>query len=98
MCLASYRLWRFVGLDIVPGKNLRTWLQERHDLARERGQEWKALRYHRALDLITCCWCLGSWISFAVVAVVAQLTSIEMPVLQALAVACIVGLIGGVDG
>lgn len=48
-------------------------------------------------DLTTCPWCLGSWITFAVTAVTAQVTSVALPVLVALAAATVVGLIGRLD-
>lgn len=83
MALASYRLWRFVGRDQVPGALIGNWLA--------------AHRSRRLFDLLTCPWCLGAWISFAVVAVTAQLVVLVLPVLQALAVACLVGLIAQVD-
>lgn len=43
--------------------------------------------------LLSCPWCVGFWVSGALVAVVANLTSIELPVVWWFAVAAVVGLI-----
>lgn len=47
-----------------------------------------------ALDLITCPWCLGSWIAFAVTAIVAAVVGLAYPVLVGLAAATITGILG----
>lgn len=47
---------------------------------------------------ISCPWCAGAWISFGTVAVTAQCANVPLPILQALAVSCVVGFLGGFDG
>lgn len=48
---------------------------------------------------LTCYWCIGFWISGATVAVVANLTPVELPVLWWLATSSAVGLIArNLDG
>lgn len=47
-----------------------------------------------ALDLVTCPWCLGSWIAFAVTAIVAAVVGLAYPVLVGLAAATITGILG----
>lgn len=46
-------------------------------------------------DFVTCPWCAGFWISVATVSIVAQVVVVQLPVLQAGAVSCVVGLVGG---
>lgn len=88
-CLAAYRLFRLLAVDdfppIVP---LRLAVVDA--VTEWLGEDWA--------DGVTCPWCLGAWISFAVVAWTDYLIHIPVPLLQALAVSCVVGLIGGVDG
>jgi hypothetical protein len=45
-------------------------------------------------EMIVCPWCLGSWVTFAVVAVASAVSSVWLPAGQALAAATLVGLIG----
>ena len=45
--------------------------------------------------LVTCQWCLGSWISFAVVAATAWVGDVNWPVWQALGVSVVVGWLHG---
>lgn len=47
-----------------------------------------------ALDLVTCPWCLGSWIAFAVTAIVAAVVGLAYPVLVGLAAATVTGILG----
>jgi hypothetical protein len=103
MCLAAYRLWRFVGRDDWPFGPLRDryelYVIGHHEalMATEEPGEW-AYRIQSIREGlrsgVECPWCLGAWISFAVVAVSAQVTSVALPVLQALAVSTVVGIIG----
>lgn len=81
MSAASYRLWRLVGYDDITGP------------ARERLDASHPTR-SKIYDMVTCPWCLGSWIAFGVVAVTAQVTSVAWPVLQGLAAALAVGWLG----
>ena len=46
------------------------------------------------LDLISCPWCLGSWIAFAVTAIVAAVVGLAYPVLVGLAAATVTGILG----
>lgn len=89
MGLAAFRLYRLLGIDAFPlfsGPRSRL-----EDFIAERwGDEWA--------DGLSCPWCLGSWCSIAVVAITAQYVDVLLPVLQAAAVAAVVGLLGGIDG
>lgn len=88
LSLASFRLWRFVGRDDWPPCEwFRSQLDERAE--NERGWVW-----HYVRTLVTCPWCLGTWVAFAVVAWADVWVGLESPILWALAVACTVGLIG----
>lgn len=51
----------------------------------------------KALELVECPWCLGSWLAFAVTAVVAGVVGMAVPVLVALAAAAITGILGDRD-
>lgn len=83
--LAAYRTWRLLGRDDWPPiVAARGWL----------GRRWEGSRWFDGVD---CPWCLGSIIAGAYVAGVAQVTSVPLPGIAALAVACGVGLIGSVD-
>lgn len=88
MCLASYRVWRLIGLDDVT-RRPRNWLLDRLEFGAEDRDATVFAQF------ITCPWCAGFWVSCAVVGVTAQVTNVPMPVLQAAAVSCVVGLIGG---
>lgn len=84
MSLAAYRLTRIVTLDVVTTRP-RKWLQTRAD---------GKLEY-----FVTCPWCVGWYVSAGIVAITAAATSVPLPLLQFLAVACLVGLIGAnLDG
>lgn len=53
----------------------------------------------RAQEPLACPWCLGSWVSFGVVGIYWYAYELPVPILWALAVACVVGLIGSsLDG
>lgn len=47
-----------------------------------------------ALDLITCPWCLGTWIAFTATAIVAAVVGMAYPVLVGLAAATVTGILG----
>lgn len=107
MALAAYRLWRIVGLDDwPPSRRLRgeievrshQWQQVAAD-TEERSDRLRAWFWGELQTFVECPWCLGFWVSVAVVAVVAQIVVVALPVLQVFAVACLVGLIGSnLDG
>lgn len=89
MVLASYWLFFLLGLSQLPI------LAEPRDslealIERRFGTDWA--------DGISCPFCLGAWISFAVVGTTDIFTSVPLPVLQALAVAGAVGIVGKVTG
>jgi hypothetical protein len=80
MALASYRLFRLIGLDVIT----------------ERPRRWVTRRLlpGKSEAFVTCSWCAGAHVSAGVVAVTAQLVSVPLPVLQWLAVSSVVGLVG----
>lgn len=82
--LAAYRLTRLVTTDDVPFGQFRFRLLSR----------WSGTL---AADGLTCAWCVGSVISWALVAGVAQVRSIPLPAIAALAVSCVVGFLGNHD-
>lgn len=103
MVLTSYRVWRIVGADDwPPSRALRDWIGRRVKFTTEEQvgpltvphTAYPIGFWHELRTLIECPWCLGSWVSFAVVAIVAQFVVVPLPVLEAGAVACAVGLIG----
>jgi hypothetical protein len=77
MVLAAYRVWHLGALDTILDAP-RTWLEE-HSV--------------KLSDFITCPWCAGFWISIATVLVVDAFSSVELPVLQMIAVSGAVGLL-----
>lgn len=87
MGFASYRAWRFIGEDEWPPS---VWFRE--ELERQAGADSAWVTW------ITCPWCLGAHISAAVVSITDHLVGLQLPVFQWLAVSCIVGLIGKLDG
>lgn len=83
--LAAYRLTRFVARDEIPFGPLRRRLVAR----------WADTIFDEGL---TCFWCLGAWISGALIAGL-DLSGISVPLpgLVALAISTVIGLLGGVD-
>lgn len=77
---SAYRLTRFLTTDTIPFSHLRNWLTDR----------WADTIW---VDGLTCSWCLGAYVSFALVAGLAQVISIPLPILYALAVSSAVGII-----
>lgn len=112
MALAAYRLWRIVGEDTWPPTlAFRAWLEVRVESHRDHAERWveadpelsdrfarRMRRTEIAYELITCPWCLGSWVAGAVVLAVDVAVGLPLPLLQWGAVACLVGIIGKVDG
>lgn len=94
LALGSYRIWRLLAIDDMPFGDLRKRLIKRWDREVRPKTKTEPLRYVEGLQ---CPWCLGSLIAFAFVAGVAQVRSLPLPGLWAIAVACVVGLLGKVD-
>lgn len=94
MALASYRAWRIVGADTwPPSKVLRDWLDRQAARAEVEGEGF----WVEVHEMVTCPWCLGTWVSGGVVLIVDVVHGLSLPLLQWGAVACIVGLIGKAD-
>jgi len=85
ICLAAFRItWFLIDddfLDPIRDRIVLRW--QRHD----------SPRYAAAL---TCPWCLGFYVSAALVAGVAAIASIPLPGIYALAVSTVVGILGEV--
>lgn len=79
---AAYRIQRLSTSDTWP---VSLWFRTR---IQARYGEKSAVT-----EFFSCPWCLGSWTSFATVAVVDWLIGLRWPVLQAAAVATFVGLL-----
>lgn len=95
MSLASYRLYRLLALDKLPP--LERWREHvEQSIERTLGRGWA--------EGLTCPWCLGFWTSALVVGVMdvwlklSYHPGLDVPLLQLLAVSCVVGLIGNADG
>jgi hypothetical protein len=77
--LASYRLWKLAASDYIT----------------EGPRDWLLIRLPKWADtLVTCPWCLGSWIAFGVTWVTDAVAGLRMPVLVGLAAAVVVGWLG----
>lgn len=77
--LASYRLWRLVAVDTILDKP----------------RDWLLVRVPGYIEtLITCPWCLGSWVAFGVTWATDAVVGLRMPVLAALGAAVVVGALG----
>lgn len=76
---ASYRLWRLAAQDLITEPLRDRWLT--------RAPQWVD-------DLISCGWCLGSWIAFGVTWATDAVAGLSLPVLTALAAAVVVGALG----
>lgn len=58
--LASYRIWRFIGVDTVT-EPFRDWITKVDEYHAGRPQN-----YRQKLDeMITCPWCLGGWVTIS---------------------------------
>ncbi len=87
IALASYRLWRFIGVDTFPPiQKPRDWL-----FAKTKDKAgWVA-------DLVECPWCLGSWVTALVTWFVSSQVSVPQPVLVGVAASALVGFIAQYD-
>lgn len=87
LTLAAYRLWRLLARDDWPPV---VWFRDGFD---------ERFDGTFVADGFYCPWCLGAWVSFAVVSVATLFVSVPVPVITALAVSTLVGLIGSeIDG
>ena len=80
LSLASYRLQRIITEDSWPPSE---WLREKVAIRFGKDSSW--------YDFITCPWCIGTHLTFAVFAISAQYLTVPLPVIQAFAAATLVG-------
>lgn len=108
LALAAYRLTRLFTRDVLFASWRHRWYRRfppndhYRAMVRQPGRGWVLAANpvrptHPLGQLIDCPWCIGAWVSIAVVAVVAQIVSVPLPVLVACAVSTVVGLLGEVD-
>jgi hypothetical protein len=76
---ASYRLWRLIAVDAITEPLRDRWLPHL--------SEWWD-------SLVTCPWCLGSWIAFGVTWATDAVVGLPVPFLVGLAAAVVVGVLG----
>ena len=77
--IASYRLWRLIAEDSVI----------------EHYRDWVLARSPAWVDaMVSCAWCLGSWVAFGVTWATDIAVGLQAPVLVALAAAVVVGVMG----
>lgn len=76
---ASYRLWRLIAVD--------DFTEHWRDQALVRSPAWVDA-------MVSCPWCLGSWVAFAVTWITDLTVGVRMPVLVALSAAVVVGMLG----
>lgn len=111
LALAAYRLTRIVTLDGFT-EPWREAIFDRWPPDPDRAG-WRYVKQHRALakravgaarppvhwigQLIECPWCIGWWISGAVVLAAALVGSVPLPVVVWPAVSTVVGLTGEID-
>lgn len=81
--LAAFRITHFLTSDTILDP-LRDRLIER----------WRAQDGEFWIEGLTCFWCLGSIVSFSLVASLAAIRPLPLPALWALAVASVVGIVG----
>lgn len=83
---AAYRLTRLLQVDSLPPlPQLRAWLVTRYPT-------------HPLIELVSCPWCLGFWVSAGVVAADAVAPKLWRPLALALALSAAVGHLRGLDG
>lgn len=87
--LTSYRLTRLITTDTFPPvQGFRRWVRRRTARAEDDGWQY---------ELITCPWCMGAWISGALVLITDLFVSVPYPWLMWGVVATITGFIGQYD-
>lgn len=83
---AAYRLTRLLQVDSLPPlPAVRSWLITRYP-------------DHPLIELVSCPWCLGFWVSAGVVAADAMAPKLWRPLALALALSAAVGHLRGLDG
>jgi hypothetical protein len=82
MSLFAWRVWRFVAEDTFAPVRV-----PRESFIRRVGED------HWSVELLTCPWCAGGWISFATVAAVWAVRPLPLPALWFGAVSALVGLV-----
>lgn len=88
LSLAAYRVYRLLAIDdLPPMTRAREWVIQR----------WKGAGDEHWHTGITCRWCLGSVVGAALVAGYAQVVSVRLPGIYALAVCTLIGLVGRFD-
>lgn len=108
LALAAYRLTRLATTDSLFASWRHRWYRRfppndhYRAMVRQPGQGWvqgpnPVRRTHPLGQLVECPWCIGAWISIALVATTAQYISIPLPVLVAAATSTVVGLLGELD-
>ena len=77
--VASYRLYHLIAEDSVI----------------EHYRDWVLARSPAWVDaMVSCAWCLGSWVAFGVTWAIDATIGLQAPVLVALAAAVVVGVMG----
>jgi hypothetical protein len=83
---AAYRLTRLLQVDSLPPlPAVRSWLITRYP-------------DHPLIELVSCPWCLGFWVSVGVVAADAFVPKLWRPLALSLALSAAVGHLRGLDG
>lgn len=83
---AAYRLTRLLQVDSLPPlPAVRAWLITRYP-------------DHPLIELVSCPWCLGFWVSVGVVAADALVPKLWRPLALSLALSAAVGHLSGLDG
>lgn len=94
LVLASYRAFRFLGLDGLPGLEDARRAVERRLVERGTPDTWTdGARWAAGLG---CGWCLGFWCAVATVGVTWAFRPLPLPGLWFMAVPAGVGLLGAV--
>lgn len=82
VALFVFRVWRFLGVDTFAPVRV-----PRETFIRRVGED------HWSVELLTCPWCSGAWVSFATVAAVWAVRPLPLPALWFGAVSALVGLV-----
>lgn len=92
LTLACYRLQRIVTADSwYFTQAFREWLEKKSAPAHKAG---KQTVWTEATELFSCPYCFGWWTCIVVFALTAQVISIPLPAIQAIAASGVVGFVG----